>query len=272
MRITEEAELLKFLLEKLENKSRNNIKSLLKYEQVLVNGKVVRQFNHVLKKGDYVEIKGSRSTDEIDVIYEDEDFLAINKPAGLLSVSTDNKPARNAFNLIENYCRSRNKHAKIFLLHRLDKDTSGIFIVTKSFEMQQVMQNSWNELVLDRSYVALISAKITPKEDTIISYLKENKEHMVYSAQDGKKAITHYKVIKQGSKYSLLDVKLATGRKNQIRVHLKERGYPVLGDCKYGGEKFKRLGLHAYRLVFRHPFTNKLIKINVEIPKIFFNV
>lgn len=265
MEVKYREQLMKYLLSELSGYSRNNIKSLLKYKQVRVNGIAVSQFDYMLNVGDSIEISKYRSDDEIEVLYEDEYFVAINKPANILSVRNA-RGEHTAISLVLKYLDKSNVNANAFVLHRLDKATSGVFIVAKNEEIRNIMQNNWNDIVKVRGYYAVVEG-VVAKSGKIVSYLEENSDGYVFSSENGKEAITNYKVMKKGADYSLLDVKIETGRKNQIRVHMKEMGHPILGDLKYGkkSDKIKRLALHAYRFDFVHPVTNK--RVNIECSK-----
>lgn len=277
-------ELLTFLLNKCKT-SRNNVKSLLTNHQVLVNGSVVSQYNFMLAKDDEIKIskhpvhteekrmpKASKKVYSINIIYEDDDFIAIDKPYGLLSVESD-KERQCAYSYMLEYLQTRSKALRPFILHRIDKETSGVLVFAKNVKIHSMMKLNWNEYVKEREYYAIVEGRMENKSDTIISYLKENQNNLVYSTDDpkGQKAITHYKVIKENNDYSLLKVLIDTGRKNQIRVHMQDLGHPIVGDEKYGYNKnpLKRLGLHASKLVFEHPITHELITIEAGIPNNF---
>ncbi len=269
MEVKYREELMKYLLKELKGYSRNNIKSLLKYKQIRVNGKSVSQFNYMLNIGDVIEVSKYRADDDLEILYEDEYFIAINKPANILSVRNA-RGEHTAISLVLNYLDKSNINAKAFVLHRLDKATSGVFIVAKDEKIKSIMQKDWNDIVKVRGYYAVVSG-VVKSSGKIVSYLSENSDGYVFSSEDGKKAITNYKVMKKGEDYSLLDVKIETGRKNQIRVHLKELGHPILGDMKYGekSKKIKRLALHAYRFDFVHPVTKKRVNIECRKPNEF---
>ncbi len=278
-------ELLSFLLAKC-NTSRNNVKMLLSNHQVLVNGSVVTQFNLMLAKDDEIKIskkpildvkkpnapKQKKKFFTIDIIYEDSDFIAIDKPQGLLSVESD-KERECAFNYVLEYLQQKNKALRPFILHRIDKETSGVLVFAINVKIHSMLRLNWNDYVKTREYHAIVEGILENKEDTIQSYLMENSNNLVYSTQNsqGQKAITNYKVIKQNKEFSLLKVNILTGRKNQIRVHMQELGHPIVGDDKYGHTKnpLKRLGLHASKLEFVHPITNELIEIRAKLPNIF---
>lgn len=284
-KVNRSSELLEFLLNKM-NTSRNNVKSLLSSHQVLVNGHVVSQFNFMLAKDDEVKISKRPIREEksksapakkqkfysLNIIYEDDDFIAIDKPSGLLSVESD-KEKENCYLYLMQYLQSINPLLRPYQVHRIDKETSGVLIFTKNIKIHSMLKLNWNQYVKTREYCAIIEGRLNDKQGTIESYLLENQNNMVYSSKNpaGKKAITNYKVIKENNEYSMLMVDILTGRKNQIRVHMQDIGHPIIGDDKYGHTKnpIKRLGLHASKLEFEHPITKKLITINAPIPGVF---
>ncbi len=281
--------LMEFLLRKC-NTSRNNVKSLLTKRQVLVNGSVVTQYDFPLAKDDEIKLakksvsgnipvakkpvqkREKRERATIKIIYEDDDFLAIDKPEGLLSVESD-KETECAFAYAFEYLRQNAKNARPYILHRIDKETSGVLLFAKNPKIHSMLKMRWSECVTAREYYAVAEGFFEEKEGTVISYLKENKNNIMYSTQDptGQKAITHYTVLAENEKYSLLRVKIDTGRKNQIRVHMKELSHPIVGDDKYGPSKdpLKRLGLHASRLTFIHPVTKTEISVGAGVPACF---
>lgn len=260
--------LIVFLKKTFSNLSKNNIKSLLHNEKVFINGNMTTKYNYELNAGDVVEIR-EKVAKNIDIIYEDKDIIVINKPSGLLTVATEKEKNKTAYHLVMEYLKKKNKNNRIFVIHRLDKDTSGIIMFAKNERAKHLYQDNWNDIVKKRCYYAVIDGKMQKKEGTIKSYLKEN-GNMVYSVKDrsGKLAITEYKVLKERKNISLLDINLKTGRKNQIRVHMKENKTPILGDLKYG-EKSKlinRLALHAYKLELINPVTKKLLIFEASMP------
>ena len=263
--------LIEFLKKTFSNLSKNSVKSLLHNEKVFVNGNMTTKYNYELNIGDVVEIR-EKVAKNIDIIYEDKDIVVINKPSGLLTVATEKEKNKTAYHLVMEYLKKKNKNNRIFIIHRLDKDTSGIIMFAKNERAKHLYQDNWNDIVKKRCYYAVIDGKMENKEGTIKSYLKEN-GNMVYSVKDrsGKLAITEYKVLKERKNISLLDINLKTGRKNQIRVHMKENKTPILGDLKYG-EKSKlinRLALHAYKLELINPVTKKLLTFEVNMPNEF---
>lgn len=260
--------LIEFLKKMFSNLSKNSVKSLLHNEKVFVNGNMTTKYNYELNVGDVVEIR-EKVAKNIDIIYEDKDIIVINKPSGLLTVATEKEKNKTAYHLVMEYLKKKNKNNRIFIIHRLDKDTSGIIMFAKNERAKHLYQDNWNDIVKKRCYYAVIDGKMENKEGTIKSYLKEN-GNMVYSVKDrsGKLAITEYKVLKERKNISLLDINLKTGRKNQIRVHMKENKTPILGDLKYG-EKSKlinRLALHAYKLELINPVTKKLLVFEASMP------
>lgn len=214
-----------------------------------------------------------RSSERIDIVYEDKDIIVVNKPAGLLTVSTDKEKEKTLFHKVYMYIKKKNKNNKVFIVHRLDKDTSGIVLFAKSESLKLKFQNEWDELTKERKYIAIVHGSVEKQCDSIISWLKETKTLVTYSSKkigDGKKAVTDYRVVNKNSKYSLLDIDIKTGRKNQIRVHMNDVGYPIVGDKKYGiKDDAKRMYLHAYKLTICHPITNKIMTFETDVPNEF---
>ncbi len=263
----EDAFLREFLQKKLPEKSLNKIKSMLYHNQVIVNGTITSKYDYPVKAGQKVIIKshGAKNTigsQFLDIIYEDDEIIAINKPAGLLTIATDKEKELTAYHYLTEYLRERDGLNHIFILHRLDKDTSGVVIFAKNEELKTKFQDQWNKLVVLRGYIAIVNGHTPEKSGTIKSFLKETTTHLIYSCHgdsDGKLAVTHYEVIKENNDYSMLRIKIDTGRKNQIRVHMKDLGNPIIGDKKYGAGScpIRRLGLHADKLIIKHPVTGK---------------
>jgi len=248
------------------NKSKNNIKSLLKNELVLVNDKVITKYDYLLNVNDIVIIK--TKINDLEIIYEDKDIIVINKPYNLLTISNEKEKERTLYHMVSDYLKK--KKQKVFIVHRLDKDTSGIIMFAKNEKTKKLYQDNWNDLVIKRGYIAVVSGTTWDK-GTIKSYLKENREMIVYSSKDGKLAITHYNKVKRNNNYTMLQIYIDTGRKNQIRVHMHDNKTPIIGDKKYGNgiNPIKRLGLHANILVIRNPINNKILEFNIEYPDIF---
>lgn len=287
-KVNRSTELLEFLLAKC-NTSRNNVKSLLTNKQVLVNGSVVTQYNLMLAKDDEIKISKRPILDNtnnnkarvkkkfysFNILYEDDDFIAIDKPYGLLSVESDNE-TECAFQYVLGYLQQKNKALRPFILHRIDKETSGVLVFAKNVKIHSMLKLNWNEYVKTREYYAVVEGKLPKKSDTISTYLMENSNNLMYSTNNpnGQKAITHYEVKAENPSYSILRVKIDTGRKNQIRVAMQDLGNPIVGDEKYGHTKnpLKRLGLHASKLEFIHPISKEIITITAPVPNIFWGL
>ena len=212
--------------------------------------------------------------DRIKILYEDKFIIIVSKPPKLLTISTDKEKEKTMYHQVLTYVKQKHKSNKIFIVHRLDKDTSGILIFAKDEITKRKLQENWNEV--KRYYIALVEGNLKKTQDTIKSYLKETKTLLTYSTKDksGKLAITKYKVIKENKNYSLLDIEILTGRKNQIRVHMKDINHPIVGDKKYDSKTniINRLGLHAYKIVFKHPITKKELVIEDKVPTAFVNI
>ncbi len=282
MEIKEATELLSFLLESLKNKSRNDVKNLLKNKQVLVDSHAISQFNHPLEKGSKVQILWKKPIENIKysgltIVFEDEYLIVIEKDAGLLSIATEKQKDKTAYSILSSHVKRQNPSNRIFIVHRLDRDTSGLMMFAKSEKIQQLLQENWGESIDERTYLALVEGMVEQESGTITSFLLESKARVVYSnhqSEEGQKAITHYKVLQKNKKYSLLEVSLETGRKNQIRVHAKDIGHCVVGDKKYGAtsDPIKRLGLHAWVLAFKHPITKLDLRFETPILPKFLSV
>ena len=277
--VTEEVELLTFLLAKMPNKSRHNVKALLRDKQVLVNRKAVTQFNQILKPKQIVEIKDPKAPQEqrykgLKIVFEDEHLIVIEKDEGTLSIATEKQKLHNAYSILSDHIKKEDPRNRIFVIHRLDRETSGLMMFAKSEKVQKMMQESWNATIQERTYLAVTEGFVKQMEGTVESYLVENKALTVYSVSNpalGKHAITHYETMKHSETNSLLKVNLETGRKNQIRVHMKDIGFPIVGDEKYGAktDPMNRLGLHAWVLAFTHPITQEEMYFETPIPRKF---
>ena len=267
--IEKESKLLDYLLIKFNKLSRNSIKGLLTKKQIVINGKVVTKHDYLLRKGDKISFSGKKENRGLKIIYEDELILVIDKPCNLLTVATDKEKEKTAYVEVSKYIKQNNPREKIYVIHRLDKDTSGVLVFCKNEKTKNELQDKWNDTVLKREYIAVIEGTVLKKEGTIKSYLKEGKNRMVYSTKekDGKLAVTEYKVIKENGKYSLVNVNLLTGRKNQIRVHFKDLKHPLVGDEKYGAnsDPLKRLCLHASKLVFKYNDREYIFECNCPV-------
>ena len=279
LHVAEPKELMKFLIEKMPDKSRNNIKSLLTHRQVLVDGQVVTQYNHPLQVGQEVTVNWALVREKklgrgLRILYEDGDIIVIDKPTGLLSIASDKEKERTAYHQLTEYVRTKDPENRIFIVHRLDRETSGVMLFAKNEAIKHSLQDNWKEVVVDRAYIAVVEGQVEKKEGKIRSWLQETKTRLVYSSSspgEGQEAVTHYKVLEAGAGYSLLEIRLETGRKNQIRVHMKDIGHSIIGDKKYGAmtNPIGRLGLHAHILAFYHPVSGELIRFETEVPKKF---
>ncbi|MEA5258985.1 RluA family pseudouridine synthase [Arcicella aquatica] len=280
--VSESGELLTFLLDKMPNKSRHNIKSFLKDKQVLVDNKAVTQYNYVLKVGQIVNIKSSKAPEiqkykGLTIIYEDQYLIIIEKQEGFLSIATEKQKLYNAYSTLSDHVKKQDPANRIFVVHRLDRETSGLMMFAKSERIQKLLQESWNETIQQRTYLAVTEGIIEYPLGTIRSYLVESKALTVYSTSNpaiGKEAVTHYDTINTSEFNTLVKVNLETGRKNQIRVHMKDIGHPIVGDEKYGAktDPIGRLGLHAWVLSFVHPITDEEMYFETEVPKKFLSL
>lgn len=272
-KVLEKGELLETLYVLFKDLSKKKIKNYLKDGGVLVNGKVVTKFNTPVKKNDIIELSKINKTHKksnLDIIYEDEYFFVINKSAGLLSISTTKEKEKTAYHLVREFIKSRKKNDKIFVLHRLDKDTSGVLVFVKDNTLKNLLQNNWDKYVKTREYVALVTGNVKDVDD-YTCYLKEigPDKVIVTNKKEGKVAITSFKTINKNNKYSLVKVNIKTGRRNQIRVVLNHLGSPIVGDKKYGGIKSNRLYLHASKLTITNPLNNKTYTFESSVPTSF---
>lgn len=273
-RVEEDIELGDFFKQIKKDISNKKIKQYLKYNNILVNDKVINKSNYMLKKDDIVSISYGRKLIkefDIDIIYEDKDIIVINKPCGLLSISNSKENELTAFKMVRSYVRKSRPNTFLFVIHRLDKETSGVLMFAKSERIKHLFQDNWNDIVKKRGYMAVVEG-IVKNDGRIESYLKESKSGMVYSSKnnDGKYAVSEYKVVKSNNKYTLLDINILTGRRNQIRVHLSEMGNPIVGDSKYGNKSKSRLMLHAYLLELIDPRNKEMMSFKSNIPEEFY--
>ncbi len=274
--VTKEEELLTFLKENVKG-SKNNIKSLLSNELVSVNDKTVTQYNYLLKINDKISIgakKVSSFLGNIKIIYEDKDFLVVDKPSGMLTVATeeDKDSNNNLYYVLSKYVKRKSSSSKIYVVHRLDKDTSGVVLFTKNEKLKDLLQDNWNDIA-KRTYYAVVYGK-TKEKEVLKSYLKEDKNLMTYVSSDGKLAITEYERMKFNDKYSLLKIIIKTGRRNQIRVQLKNINHPIAGDFKYGkkDKSVKRMMLHAETLEIINPINKKILVFKSKIDSYFYRL
>lgn len=276
--VKESNTLLPFLFEILKEQSRSAVKDLLSRGQISVNGKVIRQFDLPLEPEDTVGINYGRGKVEfnnplLNIVWEDDDLIVVNKKEGLLSVSTERVRERTAYHLLSDYLKKCDPRNKIFILHRLDRETSGLMMFAKSRAIQEKLQSNWNEMITQRCYVAVVEGRPEKDADLIISSLTENAKMQVYVTleRSGKEAITRYRLLHTNQTYSLLELALETGRKNQIRAQMQSIGHPIAGDSKYGANTAptRRLMLHARKLFFIHPTTGEEMKFETRIPESF---
>lgn len=269
--VNKDSELLEYLYEHLDM-PKKRVKQYLVHGAVYVNEDRVTQYNYPLVAGMKIMIdtnsKNSRSL-PFSIIFEDDHLLVVNKPSGLLTIATEKEKERTLYHIVRDYVVSKNPHGRIFIVHRLDKDTSGIVLFAKDEKTKNQLQENWNDYVSLREYTAIVCGH--PKEESgqIVQYLKETKTNLVYVSprEDGKKAITNYSVLKTSDKYSMLKVTIETGRRNQIRVAFASKKMPILGDKKYGEKsKVNRLYLHANRLKIYYPVIKKDILFETSIP------
>ncbi len=285
LHVTGTTQLMPFLLAKMGGMSRTSVKSLLSHRQVEVNGKIETRFDAALREGDVINICKARANTELThpklrVVYEDEHLVVVEKRVGLLTVATRlGSTETTCMSILKQYLRQANPRAGIYVVHRLDRETSGLLVFAKTPQLQEYMRTYWRELVTKRTYIALVEGILQEKEGKITTWLTEdNKSAHVYSSpvdNGGKIAITNYKVVGENDSYSLVELNLETGRTNQIRVHLQSLGTPVVGDRKYGSgneSTLDRLALHARVLEFIHPVTEQKVHFETPVPKEFLRV
>ncbi len=269
--------LLDFIMEE-KSVSRNKAKDILAGHGVTVDQQAVSRYNYELKPGMKVRISKHKRNNTLQnkyvkVVYEDKDLIVIEKNTGILSMPATARQY-SAKAVLDEYFAHRHFKCRAHSVHRLDRDTSGLMMYAKSIEVQKILEEHWAEIVTDRRYVAVVCGKMEKEGGTISSWLKDNKAYVTYSSptdNGGKYAVTHYHTLDVRENYSLVELKLETGRKNQIRVHMQDIGHPVAGDSKYGNgfNPIGRLGLHAYRLNFFHPVTGEPMNFETPFPTLF---
>lgn len=272
-----EAPLLEYLLNNVKE-SRNKIKATLQGRGIKVNGKVVTQFDLALKPGDKVSISRHKSSNTFKsqyakVVYEDRWIVVVEKNIGILSMAAGHS-SLNLKTLLDDYFHKSRQKCRAHVVHRLDRDTSGLMIYAKDIDTEQILEHNWHQIVYDRRYVAVVSGEMENDNGTIANWLKDSKAYITYSSpvdNGGKYAVTHYHVLNRTTEHSLVEYRLETGRKNQIRVHSADMGHPVCGDVKYGNgdDPIHRLCLHAYMLCFTHPVTGERMEFATPIPTSF---
>ena len=275
--VDREVPLLEYLLATLPM-SRNKVKDTLQGRGIKVNGKTVTQFDYPLVPGTVVEVSNSKKNDNfkskyVNLVYEDQYLVVIEKKPGILSMAAGHS-SLNVKTVLDEYFKKTRQKCRAHVVHRLDRDTSGLMIYAKDMETEQILEHEWHDIVYDRRYVALCSGEMEEDTGTVANWLKDNKAYVTYSSpvdNGGKYAVTHFFVLDRSTDYSLVEFKLETGRKNQIRVHSADMGHPVCGDVKYGNgdSPLHRLCLHAYVLCFYHPVTHKPMEFSTPIPSQF---
>ena len=270
--------LMEFLLKEMRGISRNRVKDLLAGHGVMVDRQLTTRHDFMLSPGQTVLVSRHKRNTELQskyvkIIYEDKDIIVIEKSEGILSMASS--PGQYCVKtILDEYFRKRHFPCRAHVVHRLDRDTSGLMIYAKSLEARKILEENWHDIVYDRRYVAVLCGEMKQEGGTVHSWLKDNKAYITYSspiAGDGKEAITHYRRLATNGRFTLAEMRLETGRKNQIRVHMKDLGYPVAGDDKYGNglDPLHRLALHAFRLYFHHPRTGEPMLLETPHPTAF---
>ena len=279
--VTEPDELMAFLMKKMDGVSRTRVKALLSNRVVLVDNVIVTQFNHPLKPGMKVQISREKNMHEfrhpmLKIVYEDAYLIVVEKKEGLLSVATDHQKERTAQHILSEYVKRTHRNNRVFVVHRLDRETSGLMMYAKDEKTQHTLRDNWHDIVVDRRYVSIVMGDMERAQGQIRTWLTDRKLYVSSSNYDdgGKLSITHYKTIKRANGFSMMELDLETGRKNQIRVHMSELGHPVVGDQRYGCEidPLGRLALHAFKLCFYHPVTGELMEFETPYPTSFRNL
>lgn len=271
--VNNNGELLEYLYNNLDM-PKKKVKQYLTHGAIYINNNKITKYNYKVFKGMTIVIDTENKQKlPFDILFEDEHIIVVNKPSGLLSISTPKEKEKTLYHIVSEYLKTKNKNNKVFIVHRLDKDTSGVMLLAKDEKTKKQLQENWNNFVSLREYVAVVNGYPKNESGVITQYLKETKNNIVYitNNNDGKQAITNYKVIKKNDKYSLLDIIIKTGRKNQIRVALNSINTPIVGDKKYGNikESKERLYLHANRLKIFYPVLKKEILFETQIPNEF---
>ena len=275
--VREPMELMEFLAARMPQASRTKLKTLLSKQVVYVDNVITSQYNFPLKPGMKVQIsrnKGHKAFHNrlLKIVYEDTYLIVVEKMQGLLSVSTEHQKERTACTILNEYLKhSGHANGRVRVVHRLDRDTSGLMMFAKDDKTQNTLRDNWHDLVYDRRYVAVVAGEMEKDEGTVTSWLTDRKLYVHSSPTDdgGKYAITHFRTIKRANGYSLVELHLETGRKNQIRVHMQDLGHPVIGDGRYGLEEvnpINRLALHAFKLCFYHPVTGEQMQFETPYP------
>ena len=279
--VEQDAPLFEYLLQTLKGKSRNKVKDILRGNGIKVEGKVVTRHDFPLKKGMKVSVSLSKRNElfksrYVKLVYEDKYIVVVEKNAGILSMAAGHS-SLNVKSVLDKYFALSHQKCRAHVVHRLDRDTSGLLIYAKDMQTEQVLEHNWHEIVYDRRYVAVLSGEMEKDGGTIANCLKDNSAYITYSSpvdNGGKYAVTHFHTLARTTEHSLVEFKLETGRKNQIRVHAADMGHPVCGDKKYGNgdDPIHRLCLHAYLLCFYHPVTRERMEFETPVPTSFRSV
>ena len=275
--VNDEAPLLEWMIANIKG-SRSKIKATLQGRGIKVNGKCVTQFDFPLQKGMKIAVSQTKKNDQfksryVKLVYEDRWLVVVEKNIGILSMAAGHK-SLNVKSVLDNYFQKTGQKCRAHVVHRLDRDTSGLMVYAKDMETEQIFEHNWHEIVYDRRYVAVVSGEVAENEGTIANWLKDNKAYVTYSSpvdNGGKYAVTHFRVLDRTTEHSLVEYQLETGRKNQIRVHSADMGHPVCGDTKYGNgdDPIHRLCLHACVLCFWHPITRERMEFDTPVPTSF---
>lgn len=275
--VNDEAPLLEWLIANIKG-SRSKIKATLQGRGIKVNGKCVTQFDFPLQKGMKIAVSQTKKNDQfksryVKLVYEDRWLVVVEKNIGILSMAAGHK-SLNVKSVLDNYFQKTGQKCRAHVVHRLDRDTSGLMVYAKDMDTEQIFEHNWHEIVYDRRYVAVVSGEVAENEGTIANWLKDNKAYVTYSSpvdNGGKYAVTHFHVLDRTTEHSLVEYQLETGRKNQIRVHSADMGHPVCGDTKYGNgdDPIHRLCLHACVLCFWHPITRERMEFDTPVPTSF---
>ncbi|MCR4852362.1 MAG: RluA family pseudouridine synthase [Prevotella sp.] len=275
-KVEEEKPLLDFLLGKLTGQSRSKIKATLQGHGIRVDKRTETQFDFMLKPGMVVSVSKTKRNKDIltsryvRIVYEDDYLVVVEKQVGILSMAAGHH-SLNVKTVLDEYFRRSKQRCQAHVVHRLDRDTSGLMIYAKDKQTEQLLEHAWKDIVYDRRYIAVLSGAMREQEGTVANWLKDNQAYFTYSSpldNGGKYAVTHFFVVDRTPEYSLVEFKLDTGRKNQIRVHAGDLGHPVCGDPKYGNgdDPCGRLALHAFLLCFEHPVTHERMEFESPIP------
>lgn len=275
--VKENAPLLEYLINNV-SESRSKLKATLQGRGIAVNGRMVTQFDYQLKAGDKITINRHKKQNQfksryVKIVYEDRWLIVVEKNIGILSMAAGHS-SLNVKSVLDDYFLKSRQKCRAHVVHRLDRDTSGLMVYAKDIDTEQILEHNWHQIVYDRRYVAVVSGEMEQENGTIANWLKDNKAYITYSSptdNGGKYAVTHFHVLNRTTEHSLVEYKLETGRKNQIRVHSADMGHPVCGDVKYGNgdDPLHRLCLHAYMLCFTHPVTGEPMEFSTPIPTIF---